>query len=64
MSRFKIIFLGNQSVGKTSVISRFMDEQFEDNGVYFQYNFLPFQPTIGVDWYKKVYHIDGRTIKL
>jgi Ras-related protein Rab-6A len=29
--KFKIVFLGNQNVGKTSLIHRFIYETFEDN---------------------------------
>ena len=38
--KYKIVFLGNQNVGKTSIIHRFIYETFEDNyqatiGIYF-----------------------------
>ena len=29
--KYKIVFLGNQSVGKTSVIHRFIYDSFDDN---------------------------------
>jgi Ras-related protein Rab-6A len=29
--KFKIVFLGNQSVGKTSMIHRFIYDSFDDN---------------------------------
>ena len=29
--KFKIVFLGNQSVGKTSIIHRFIYDSFDDN---------------------------------
>ena len=29
--KYKIVFLGNQNVGKTSIIHRFIYETFEDN---------------------------------
>ena len=29
--KFKLVFLGDQSVGKTSLLTRFMYDSFEDN---------------------------------
>lgn len=31
LSKYKIVFLGEQSVGKTSLITRFMYDTFDDN---------------------------------
>ena len=33
MKKFKIIFLGDQSVGKTSVIHRYMNDDFSEHDV-------------------------------
>jgi len=50
----KIIFIGDPSVGKSSILSRFYDDKFE----------LEYQPTIGLDFQHKNYEIKGNTIKL
>ena len=51
---FKIVFLGDQSVGKTSVIHRFKYDQFEDN----------YNATIGIDFITQKMYIEDRTITL
>ena len=33
--RFKIIFLGDQQVGKTSIISRYINGSFDEHSVLF-----------------------------
>ena len=38
--KFKIVFLGNQNAGKTSIIHRFIYETFDDS----------YQATIGIDF--------------
>ena len=53
-SKFKIVFLGDQSVGKTSIINRFIYDTFED--VY--------QATIGIDFLSKPVYVDEKTIRL
>jgi Ras-related protein Rab-6A len=50
----KIIFIGDPSVGKSSILSRFYDDKFD----------LEYQPTIGLDFQHKNYEINGNTIKL
>ena len=39
-TKFKIVFLGNQGVGKSALASRFVYDVFENN----------YQPTIGIDF--------------
>ena len=51
---FKIVFLGDQSVGKTSIIHRFKYDQFEDN----------YNATIGIDFITQKMYIEDRTITL
>ena len=53
-SKYKIVFLGDQSVGKTSIINRFIYDTFED--VY--------QATIGIDFLSKPVYVDEKTIRL
>ncbi|KAI6281167.1 Ras- protein Rab-6A [Pyricularia oryzae] len=43
LKKFKLVFLGEQSVGKTSLITRFMYDSFD--GMY--------QATIGIDFLSK-----------
>lgn len=52
--KFKIIFLGNQGTGKTSLIQRFVSDTYEE--IY--------QPTIGIDFLSKAVHIGNKSIKL
>ncbi|KAF4677995.1 hypothetical protein FOL47_006942 [Perkinsus chesapeaki] len=51
----KVIFLGDQSVGKTSIITRFLYGAFDTH----------YQATIGIDFVAKVVTLDdGRSVKL
>ncbi|TQS37470.1 hypothetical protein Golomagni_02052 [Golovinomyces magnicellulatus] len=44
LKKFKLVFLGEQSVGKTSLITRFMYDSFDNT----------YQATIGIDFLSKV----------
>ncbi|RLV82807.1 GTP-binding protein ryh1 [Meyerozyma sp. JA9] len=55
MRKYKIVFLGDQSVGKTSLITRFMYDTFDDQ----------YAATIGIDFLSKTMYLeDNRTIRL
>ena len=54
VTRHKIIFVGDAGVGKTTLISRIMDNPF--NEVY--------EPSIGVDFMSKIIKYRGQNIKL
>lgn len=54
MRKFKLVFLGEQSVGKTSLITRFMYDTFDGN----------YQATIGIDFLSKTMYLDDRTVRL
>ncbi|WFD49546.1 Ras- protein Rab-6B [Malassezia furfur] len=54
MRKFKLVFLGEQSVGKTSLITRFMYDTFDAN----------YQATIGIDFLSKTMYLDDRTVRL
>ncbi|KAF3024091.1 Ras- protein Rab-6A [Neopestalotiopsis sp. 37M] len=43
LKKFKLVFLGEQSVGKTSLITRFMYDSFDNM----------YQATIGIDFLSK-----------
>ncbi|XP_073822132.1 ras-related protein Rab6-like [Musca autumnalis] len=53
-SKCKLVFLGEQSVGKTSLITRFMYDSFDNT----------YQATIGIDFLSKTLHLDDRTVRL
>ena len=52
--RFKVIFVGDARVGKTTIISRIMDNPFND----------AYEPSIGVDFMSKNITFRGTNIKL
>eukprot|EP00658_Telonema_sp_P-2_P017952 TRINITY_DN17016_c0_g1_i1.p1 TRINITY_DN17016_c0_g1~~TRINITY_DN17016_c0_g1_i1.p1 ORF type:complete len:225 (+),score=54.79 TRINITY_DN17016_c0_g1_i1:131-805(+) len=54
LHKYKLVFLGNQSVGKTSIITRFMYDTFDNN----------YLATIGIDFLSKTLHVNDRTIRL
>lgn len=45
----KIVFIGDSSVGKTSIIKRYVENIFVND----------FQPTIGFENYSKIEEVDG-----
>ncbi|XP_039070314.1 ras-related protein RABH1b-like [Hibiscus syriacus] len=54
LAKYKLVFLGDQSVGKTSIISRFMYDKFDNN----------YQATIGIDFLSKTMYLEDRTVRL
>lgn len=52
--KFKIVFLGNQAVGKTSMIHRFIYDSFEES----------YQATIGIDFMSQKIYVDDKIIIL
>lgn len=55
LRKYKIVFLGDQSVGKTSLITRFMYDTFDDQ----------YAATIGIDFLSKTMYLDdNRTVRL
>ena len=54
VARHKIIFVGDAGVGKTTIISRIMDNPFND----------AYEPSIGVDFMSKSISFRGQNIKL
>merc|ERR1719145_578532 len=54
LNKYKLVFLGEQAVGKTSIITQFMYDTFETN----------YQATIGIDFLSKTLHLDDRTVRL
>lgn len=67
LKKFKLVFLGDQGVGKTSIIKRFIFDNFdENNSVILFDNELAndLQATIGVDLISKNITVDGKTVRL
>ncbi|KAM8890574.1 RAB6B, member RAS oncogene family a isoform 1-T1 [Neosynchiropus ocellatus] len=54
LRKFKLVFLGEQSVGKTSLITRFMYDSFDNT----------YQATIGIDFLSKTMYLEDRTRSL
>ena len=54
LAKYKLVFLGDQGVGKTSIITRFMYDSFDKN----------YQATIGIDFLSKTMYLDDRTVRL
>jgi len=54
LAKYKLVFLGDQSVGKTSIITRFMYNSFDST----------YQATIGIDFLSKTIYLEDRTIRL
>jgi len=53
-TKYKLVFLGDESVGKTSIITRFMYEHFDDT----------YQATIGIDFLSKTLYLEDRVVRL
>ena len=51
---FKILLIADSGVGKTTILSKFIDEKFIENHI----------STIGVDFKIKTINLDGKNIKL
>jgi len=54
LQKHKLVFLGDQSVGKTSIITRFMYDNFDRH----------YQATIGIDFLSKTMYLEDRTVRL
>ncbi|KAF2892602.1 hypothetical protein ILUMI_13571 [Ignelater luminosus] len=54
LRKFKLVFLGEQSVGKTSLITRFMYDSFDTT----------YQATIGIDFLSKTMYLEDRIVRL
>ena len=54
LNKYKLVFLGEQAVGKTSLITRFMYDTFDNN----------YQATIGIDFLSKTMYLEDRSVRL
>lgn len=54
LKKYKLVFLGEQSVGKTSMITRFMYDSFDTN----------YQATVGIDFLSKTIYFQDKVVRL
>ena len=54
LPKYKLVFLGDVGVGKTSIIKQFMSESFDST----------YSATVGIDFLSKNMHLGDRTIRL
>ncbi|KAJ1457306.1 putative RAB6 protein [Pelagophyceae sp. CCMP2097] len=54
LAKYKLVFLGDQGVGKTCLINRFVYDTFDKN----------YQATIGIDFLSKTMYLEDRTVRL
>jgi small GTP-binding protein len=52
--KFKLVFVGDQAVGKSSIITRFIKDQFDPTH----------NPTVGIDFVSKNINIGGSVVRL
>lgn len=73
LRKYKLVFLGEQSVGKTSLITRFMYDSFDtayqvhasaSSTNNTNTNNATTKATIGIDFLSKTLYLDDRTIRL
>jgi Ras-related protein Rab-6A len=71
LRKYKLVFLGEQSVGKTSLITRFMYDSFDTayqvtTSIHEHVTFILHchQATIGIDFLSKTLYLEDRTIRL
>ncbi|XP_045476939.1 GTP-binding protein ryh1-like [Harmonia axyridis] len=54
VQKYKLVLLGEQSVGKTSLITRFMYDSFDNS----------YQATVGIDFLSKTVYVQDKTVRL
>ncbi|KAJ8599447.1 hypothetical protein CTAYLR_008034 [Chrysophaeum taylorii] len=54
LAKYKLVFLGDQGVGKTCIINRFVYDSFDKT----------YQATIGIDFLSKTIYLEDRTVRL
>mmetsp|Transcript_63493 Transcript_63493/g.138292 ORF Transcript_63493/g.138292 Transcript_63493/m.138292 type:complete len:220 (-) Transcript_63493:57-716(-) len=54
VQKYKVVFLGDEAAGKTSLVRRYMYDSFDES----------IQATIGMDFQSKTVHLEDRTVRL
>eukprot|EP00161_Ancyromonas_sigmoides_P013230 TRINITY_DN339_c0_g1_i1.p1 TRINITY_DN339_c0_g1~~TRINITY_DN339_c0_g1_i1.p1 ORF type:complete len:215 (-),score=54.57 TRINITY_DN339_c0_g1_i1:21-665(-) len=54
LAKYKLVFLGDQAVGKTSIITYFMYSNFDQ----------AYHATVGIDFLSKTMYLEDRTVRL
>lgn len=62
--KYKIVFLGDQSVGKTSVILQFTQGSYDNNYTVCIHKFTLLQATIGIDFLSKTMYVGDLVVRL
>ena len=66
--KYKIVFLGDQSVGKTSIIYKFTQDSFDGNyqvsKIREEESLMRVQATIGIDFLSKTMYVDDKMVRL
>lgn len=60
-SKIKVVFLGDQSTGKTSILLRFMHDKFEE-GLGVTHYLI--QATVGIDFMAKNFTVGSTNLRL
>lgn len=61
--KYKVVFLGKESVGKSSILNRFVYDTFESNYEVF-FVWVDMQATLGIDYVSKRMYTNNKTIQL
>lgn len=62
IQKFKVVLVGDQSVGKSSIISRYIRNEFDPTKNVINLSII--QPTIGIDFISKNIAVSGKMVRL
>jgi small GTP-binding protein len=61
MQKFKVVLVGDQNVGKSSIIGRYIRNEFDPTK---NVQLTLSQPTIGIDFISKNIAMEGKVVRL